>query len=61
MVLMSDRSELRLALRDPSKLYEHLAGWIDHDRLQIDQLQTANGELTSLFESLLRHHRGEAR
>jgi ABC-2 type transport system ATP-binding protein len=61
MSLTSDRRELRLALRDPTKLYEQLAGWIDQDQLQIDQLQTANGELTSLFESLLRHHRGEAR
>ena len=61
MVLTGDRRELRLALRDPTKLYERLAAWIDEDQLQIDQLQAANGELTSLFESLLRHHRGEAR
>ena len=61
MHLTGDRNELRLALRDPTQLYDQLAGWIDEDRLQIDQLQTANGELTSLFESLLRHHRGEAR
>lgn len=61
MVLTGERGELRLALRDPTKLYEKLAGWIDEEQLQIDRLQTANGELTSLFESLLRHHRGEAR
>ena len=61
MHLTGDRNELRLALRDPTKLYEHLAEWIHEDDLQIDQLQTANGELTSLFESLLRHHRGEAK
>ncbi len=61
IVLTSDRRELRLALRDPTRLYEQLAGWIDEGQLQIDRLQTANGELTSLFESLLRHHRGEAR
>lgn len=56
----SARSELRLALRDPSRFYELLPNWINEDQLQIDQLRTANGELTSLFESLLRHHRGES-
>tara|TARA_R110002049_G_scaffold27321_2_gene94347 strand:+ start:615746 stop:616681 length:936 start_codon:yes stop_codon:yes gene_type:complete len=61
MHLTSNRNELRLALNDPTQLYQRLSAWIDQDELQIDQLQSANGELTSLFESLLRHHRGETR
>lgn len=61
IVLSNDRRELRVALRDPTRLYQQLAGWIDENNLQIDQLQAANGELTSLFESLLRRHRGESR
>lgn len=61
LVLNSDRHELRVALRDPTRLYDQLASWISVDGLQIDRLQTADGELTSLFESLLRHHRGETR
>jgi ABC-2 type transport system ATP-binding protein len=60
MHLGANRNELRVALRDPAVLYQSLANWIVQDDLQIDRLQSASGDLTSLFESLLRHHRGEA-
>ena len=60
MQLTDNGNQLRLALRDPGRLYENLASWISEDRLRIDRLQSANGDLTSLFELLLRHHRGEA-
>lgn len=58
--LTHQRSELRIALRDPSQFYEHIADWIAADGLQIDQLQTADGNLAALFASLLKHHRGES-
>ncbi|MEM1068117.1 MAG: ABC transporter ATP-binding protein [Planctomycetota bacterium] len=57
--LLDERRELRVALRDPVALYANLAGWIKEDNLEIDRFQTADGNLTAVFESLLRHHRGE--
>ncbi len=57
--LQENRTLLKVALRDPSQLFSRLAGWITEDNLQIDRFQTADGNLTALFESLLRHHRGE--
>lgn len=57
--LLNDRTELRVALRDPAALYSQLAAWITEDELRIDRFQTADGNLTAVFESLLRHHRGD--
>ncbi|MFK8115491.1 MAG: ABC transporter ATP-binding protein [Rubripirellula sp.] len=57
--LGNDRRELQVALRDPTMLYQSLPQWIAEDDLRVDQLRSASGDLTSLFESLLRHHRGE--
>ncbi len=59
MQLLDDRTKLKIALRDPAKMYSQLAQWISDDGLRIHQFQTAEGDLTALFESLLRHHRGE--
>jgi ABC-2 type transport system ATP-binding protein len=58
--LTADRTELTVALRDPAAMYDRLATWIDQDRLQIERFETAAGNLTALFESLLRRHRGES-
>ena len=57
--LSDSRSRLRVALLDPPKIYEQLARWISQDALRIYQFKTADGDLTALFESLLRRHRGE--
>ncbi|QDT08680.1 ABC transporter ATP-binding protein [Stieleria marina] len=59
MQLTEERTKLKVALRDPTKMYSQLARWISEDGLRIHQFQTAEGDLTALFESLLRHHRGE--
>jgi len=59
--LLSERTELRIGLRDPTNLYQSLAGWISADHLQVDRFQTADSNLTAVFESLLRHHRGESK
>lgn len=60
MKLSDDRTELRLSLRDPTALYSELPKWVAEDGLKIDQLKTSDGNLEALFESLLRHHRGES-
>ncbi|NND99713.1 MAG: ABC transporter ATP-binding protein, partial [Pirellulaceae bacterium] len=57
--LTEERTKLKVALRDPAKMYDQLATWISQDSLRIHEFQTADGDLTALFESLLRHHRGE--
>lgn len=57
--LLDERRELRVALKDPVALYSMLAGWIEADDLRIERFQTADGNLTAVFDSLLRHHRGE--
>lgn len=54
-------NQLTLALLDPQELYRQLAGWITADGLRIDRLQAETGELTAVLDSLLQHHRGEAR
>ena len=53
--------QLRLALCDPTKLYQYLSSWVHNEQLQIDRMHAEAGELTALFESLLQHHRGEAK
>ena len=58
--LLDERSQLRVGLRDPAQLFDRLPAWIDEGSLRIDRFQTANGNLTALFDSLLRHHRGES-
>jgi ABC-2 type transport system ATP-binding protein len=58
--LTSDRTELRVALRDPAAMYDRLASWINEDGLRIERFHSAEGNLTALFESLLRRHRGES-
>jgi ABC-2 type transport system ATP-binding protein len=58
--LVDDRTQLRVSLRDPSQLYAKLAGWISEDGLRIERFHSAEGNLTAVFESLLRHHRGES-
>ncbi len=58
--LTSDRTELRVALRDPAAMYDRLANWINEDGLHVERFQSAEGNLTALFQSLLRRHRGES-
>lgn len=57
--LTSGRTELKVTLSDPSKFYERIAGWIRDDDLTIHRLTASDGNLEALFDSLLRHHRGE--
>jgi len=57
--LLDDRTRLQVSVRDPRHLYENLATWIREDRLRIDGLTSADGNLSAIFDSLLRHHRGQ--
>lgn len=57
--LLDDRRVLRVALRDPSELYRSLSAWIHADGLRIERFESAGSNLTAVFDSLLRHHRGE--
>ncbi len=58
--LLDDRTRLQVSLRDPKKLYQKLAVWIREDQLDIESLHSADGDLSAVFESLLRHHRGQS-
>jgi len=57
--LTDGRRELRVSLRDPTQLYREIASWIASDGLRIQRVSVADGNLAAIFESLLRHHRGE--
>ncbi len=58
--LTENRKELRVSLRDPTMLSTQIAHWIASDSLSIERVSAADGNLAAIFESLLRHHRGES-
>lgn len=60
LTLSRGRTELAISLRDPAEFYRRLPQWISSDGLQIEQLKTSDGNLETLFTSLLSRHRGEA-
>lgn len=57
--MSAGRCELKVSLRDPVEFYRQVPAWIQSDRLSIEQLRASGGNLETLFESLLKHHRGE--
>lgn len=56
--LLDGHTRLKLFVRDPKQLYIKLATWIQADRLQIERLHSAQGNLSAIFDSLVHHHRG---
>ncbi|MCD0459341.1 ABC transporter ATP-binding protein [Roseiconus lacunae] len=58
--LTQNPRELKLAVRDSAELYRQLPGWVIADNLEVQTIRSSDGELDALFDSLLRHHRGEA-
>ena len=58
--LLDNRKVLRVALLDAGELYRSLATWVSKDGLRIDRFESAGSSLTTVFECLLRHHRGES-
>lgn len=58
--LLDNRRVLRVALRDATELYRSLAKWISEDSLRIERFESAGSNLSTVFECLLRHHRGES-
>lgn len=59
MTLQRDRTELKVSLRDPGAFYQQVPKWIVDQELSISELRAADGNLEAIFESLLKHHRGE--
>ena len=56
---MNHRTQLRIALRDPAAFYGFLPNWIAKHSIQVEQLQASEGNLTAIFEALLKYHRGD--
>jgi ABC-2 type transport system ATP-binding protein len=50
---------LTVATQQPGSLYEKLPGWLAEAGLQVSQMQSADESLQSLFNSLMKMHRGE--
>ena len=57
--LEQDDRLLRVSTHNPRLVYEQLPAWISERDLKIDELQSADESLQSLFNSLMRIHRGE--
>lgn len=51
---------LLLATRTPLQIYQELPRWLKEEGLTIDELRSPDESLQSLFDSLLRLHRGES-
>ncbi|HEY2249771.1 MAG TPA: ABC transporter ATP-binding protein [Planctomycetaceae bacterium] len=50
---------LTVATQQPGSLYEKLPGWLAEAGLHVSQMQSADESLQSLFNSLMKMHRGE--
>ena len=50
---------LKVATRQTAEFSARLPGWVAEHNLQIDEMRTADGSLQSLFNSLMKIHRGE--
>jgi len=51
--------ELTVATQQAGSLYEKLPGWLAEAGLSVTQMQSADDSLQSLFNSLMKMHRGE--
>lgn len=58
--LLEDGGRLRLSLTEPRHFYQQLPEWITAEKLSIERLEASDGNLEAIFDSLLKHHRGEA-
>ncbi len=50
---------LRVATRQTAEFSSQLPGWIAEHDLQVDEMKTADNSLQTLFNSLMKIHRGE--
>ncbi len=55
---VAGRSRLTVATRHPLTLYQRLPEWAAEDGLEIHELHSADESLQTLFDSLMRVHRG---
>lgn len=44
---------------EPGRLFADVTRWVAEDALRIEEFRTADGDLTAMFDALLRKHRGE--
>ena len=58
-VRFSEDDTIVISTRNPVNLYEALPRWVQEEGLSIGELRSADDSLQSLFESLLRLHRGD--
>ncbi|WP_235935048.1 ABC transporter ATP-binding protein [Candidatus Laterigemmans baculatus] len=58
--LSPDRLTLRIEARRAGELYRNVTHWIGSDRLHVERMSGAEGELSALFSVLTRRHRGYA-
>jgi len=52
--------ELEVSTRSPSTIYDELPTWVEESGVRIAELESSNDSLQTLFDSLLRIHRGES-
>ena len=50
---------LRVATRQTAEFSAQLPKWIDEHELRVDEMKTADDSLQTLFNSLMKIHRGE--
>ncbi|WP_168564153.1 ABC transporter ATP-binding protein [Crateriforma spongiae] len=57
--LSTSDNRLTVGVREVNQLIPQLTRWIADDSVKVDQLLSADGDLSAMFEALLRRHRGE--
>ncbi|MEM9368836.1 MAG: ABC transporter ATP-binding protein [Planctomycetota bacterium] len=57
--LKRDRESLAISVNDAGELYRALPAWVSENESRIEELSSPDGDLSALFESLLKQHRGE--
>jgi ABC-2 type transport system ATP-binding protein len=52
--------ELAVSTRSPMAIYQKLPGWVAETGIRVEELRSSDESLQTLFDSLLRIHRGES-
>ncbi|MCA9178143.1 MAG: ABC transporter ATP-binding protein [Planctomycetales bacterium] len=55
----TDEGTVRFATRQGLDVYRNIAGWLTEEQLPVTELSSATDSLQSLFNALMRMHRGE--
>jgi ABC-2 type transport system ATP-binding protein len=57
--VVDGEDRLRVAVREPKRLYDALAQWIESEGLRVSGLSGAEGDLAALFKLLVSRHLGQ--